>query len=175
MATRNAQRLPPWFYRLTRVCARLGHSVHDSEDLAQEAYVRFLEYRKTHVIRDEVALLQRIATNLAINHHRGRKIAPVPIDELARLEIYRATVDGVPDLTQQLIARERLEQVTRTLCRVSPRTCQIFIAHRAGYCYAEIAAEFHITPRTVQKHITRATTLLGLRRPPKSRFYSHTT
>ena len=65
---------PPLFSRLTRVPRRLGHSIDDAEDLVQDAYVRFLEYRQTHEIRDEAALLTCIVTNLAINKHRQFKL-----------------------------------------------------------------------------------------------------
>lgn len=68
------------------------------------------------------------------------------------------------------MARERLLKVERTLSRVSERTCQIFTAHRAGFSYKEIAAELRISGRTVQKHIVRATTLLGMKTRPPSRF-----
>jgi DNA-binding NarL/FixJ family response regulator len=43
---------------------------------------------------------------------------------------------------------------------VSERTCQIFLAQRAGYSYEEIATDLGISVRTVQKHIARAMFLL---------------
>lgn len=165
----NAARTPPWYSRLIRVCTRLGRPLEDAEDLVQEAYLRFLEYRQTRQVRDEAALLARIVTNLAINQYHRQRTVPVSPEELMALELDPALVDAAASAERVLSARERLDQVARTLDRVSHRTCQIFLAHRAGYSYDEIAAEFSVSHRTVQKHIARATLLLGLRKTP-SRF-----
>jgi RNA polymerase sigma factor (sigma-70 family) len=162
-------RAPPWYSRLIRVCIRLGRSPDDAEDLVQEAYVRFLEYRRTREIRDEAALLSRIVSNLAINQYHRQRSVSVSAQEWLALEVDPAFIDAAPSAEQALVAHERLEHVVRILERVSQRTCQIFLAHRAGYSYEEIAAEFSISNRTVQKHIARATILLGLRKTP-SRF-----
>ena len=165
----NAARTPPWYSRLIRVCTRLGRPLEDAEDLVQEAYLRFLEYRQTRQVRVEAALLSRIVTNLAINQYHRQRTVPVSPEELMALELDPALVDAAASAERILAARERLDQVARTLDRVSHRTCQIFLAHRAGYSYDEIAAEFSVSHRTVQKHIARATLLLGLRKTP-SRF-----
>ena len=169
MAAHDSTRRPPYFSRLRQVGIRFGHCIPDAEDFAQDAYLRMLEYRRTNIIRDEAALLMRITANLAINHYRRRRVVTVAPDELVRRYIDPAVSAGAQDATAQIIDMERLENVARALSRVSPRTCQIFLAHRAGYCYAELCAEFHICARTVQKHITRATIILDLREAPKSR------
>lgn len=161
---------PPWFARLVKVPRRLGHSVDDAEDLVQDAYVRFLEYRQTHEIRDEAALLTCIVTNLAINRHRQFKIEARFALESRGSDLDPAAEDSASDPLQSIIVAERLEVVTKVLRRVSLRTCQIFLAHRSGYSYKEIVQEFGICPRTVQKHINRANLLLQLRQKPKSRF-----
>ena len=165
----NAARTPPWYSRLIRVCTRLGRPLEDAEDLVQEAYLRFLEYRQTREVRDEAALLSRIVTNLAINQYHRQRTVSVSPEELMALELDPALVEPAASAERILAARERLDQVARALDRVSHRTCQIFLAHRAGYSYDEIAAAFSVSHRTVQKHIARATALLGLRKTP-SRF-----
>jgi len=165
----NAARTPPWYSRLIRVCTRLGRPLEDAEDLVQEAYLRFLEYRQTREVRDEAALLSRIVTNLAINQFHRQRTVTVSPEELMALELDPALVEADASAERVLAARERLDQVVRTLERVSHRTSQIFLAHRAGYSYEEIAAEFSVSHRTVQKHIARATVLLGLRKT-RSRF-----
>ena len=45
-----------------------------------------------------------------------------------------------------------------------PRTCEVFLAHRAGFQYEEIAAELGISTRTVKKHVSRGKSLLGIDR-----------
>ena len=152
-----------------RVCARAGRSPEDSEDLVQDAYVRFLEYRRGHAIHNEAGLLATIVMNLAINQYRRQRLVPMDPDVLPALDHDPVWCDETPSADRVFAARERLEQVTKTLNRVSCRTCQIFLAHRSGYSYQEIAREFGISHRTIQKHIARATILLGLR-APVSRF-----
>src|SRR6185312_14422288 len=53
-------RKPPWYARLMKVCQRLGRSPEEAEDLVQDAYVRFLEYRQGNQIRNEESLLSQI-------------------------------------------------------------------------------------------------------------------
>ncbi len=161
---------PPLFSRLTRVPRRLGHSIDDAEDLVQDAYVRFLEYRQTHEIRDEAALLTCIVTNLAINKHRQFKLESRFVKGSIGFEHESVAKDSASDPLQWMIFVERLDEVVNVLRRVSWRTCEIFLAHRSGYSYKEIVQEFGICPRTVQKHINRAVLLLQLRQKPKSRF-----
>ena len=167
--TRCDRFLPPWHSRLMSVCARAGRSHEDSEDLVQDAYVRFLEYRRRHAIQNEAGLLATIVRNLAINQYRRQRLVPMAPDVLPALDQDPLWCDDIPSADRALAAQERLEQVTRTLNRVSCRTCQIFLAHRSGYSYQEIAREFGISHRTIQKHISRATVLLGVR-APVSRF-----
>lgn len=162
---------PPWYTRLIKVCQRLGRSPEEAEDLVQDAYVRFLEYRRGADVRDEEALLSRIVANLAINeYHRERALARFreSLDDVE--EEANELVDEWPEIERLLAAQERLREVEKTLTKVSERTCQIFIAQRAGFSYEEIAAEFKISTRTVQKHIVRATILLGMKPKPPSRF-----
>jgi RNA polymerase sigma factor (sigma-70 family) len=161
-------RTPPWYTRLIKVCQRLGRSLDEAEDLVQDAYVRLLEYRRSKDIRSEEALLSRIVANLAINqYHRERAQTSESLDDI---EEEGDLIDESPGIDRILAAQDRLREVERTLNRVSERTRQIFVAHRAGFSYEEIAAEFGISRRTVQKHIVRATVLLGMRPSPPSRF-----
>lgn len=164
-------RKPPWYTRLIKVCQRLGRSPEEAEDLVQDAYVRFLEYRRGKQIRDEEALLSRIVANLAINqYHRERALAHLLLESLDDIEGRGELIDDSPEVGRILAAQERLREVEKTLTKVSERTCRIFLAHRAGFSYDEIGYEFGISRRTVQKHIVRATILLGTKPGPPSRF-----
>lgn len=163
-------RTPPWYTRLIKVCRRLGRSPDEAEDLVQDAYVRFLEYRQGKHIRDEGALLSRIVASLAINrYHRERALALI-CESLEDIEEQGDLIDESPGVHRILAAQDRLREVESILTRVSERTCQIFVAHRAGFSYDEIGSEFKISKRTVQKHIVRATVLLGMKPSPPSRF-----
>lgn len=163
-------RKPPWYTRLIKVCQRLGRSPEEAEDLVQDAYVRFLEYRQGKQIRSEEALLSRIVANLAINqYHRERALGHL-CERLEDIEEQGELIDDSPEVFRILVAQDRLREVEQILTKVSERTCQIFVAHRAGFSYEEIGEEFGISKRTVQKHIVRATILLGTKATPPSRF-----
>lgn len=163
-------RKPPWYARLMKVCQRLGRSPEEAEDLVQDAYVRFLEYRQGNQIRNEESLLSQIVANLAINqYHRERALAHL-CGSFDELDERGEPCDDSPEVFRILAAQDRLREVEKILTKVSQRTCQIFVAHRAGFSYQEIGCEFGISGRTVQKHIVRATILLGTKPGPPSRF-----
>jgi RNA polymerase sigma-70 factor (ECF subfamily) len=151
-----------------RVCARLGRSLEDSEDLVQDSYVRFLEYRQRNEVRNEEALLSRIVTNLAINQYRRQRTDFLPFEDWRELD--PNVLDPPPDAFRMLVSQRALDGIIRVLNLHSRRTCEIFLAHRAGYSYDDIMAALGISGRTVQKHIRRATVILGVRPKPASRF-----
>ena len=55
-----------------------------------------------------------------------------------------------------IAAQQRLNRIKAVLDAVSPRTREIYFAHRAGYSYAEIAAHMDISHITISRHIARA-------------------
>jgi len=157
-------RLSARFARLMQVCRRRGRSQEDAEDLIQEAFLRLHEYCQKTEVRDEEAFLARTVSNLAINEYRREQIVSFAQTTVEDLEETVGLADLTPGPDRICAAQQRLEEITRTLSAVSERTCQIFLAQRAGYSYEEIAADLGITPRTVQKHIARAMFLLiGIR------------
>ena len=152
------------FTRLMKVCRKRGRSQEEAEDLIQEAFLRLHEYCRKSEVRDEEAFLARTVSNLAINEYRRERIISFTQETVEELEQSIGLSDSSPGPERICAAQQRLEEITRTLGAVSERTCQIFLAQRAGYSYEEIATDLGITPRTVQKHIARAMFLLiGIR------------
>lgn len=148
------------YSNLVRVCRARGCSREDARDAVQEAYLRLLQYQRSAKVRDPDSLLRRIVINISINlYHRDRSspLVPQSIDALDRRGLL---VDPAPGPERRLAAEQELDEVTRLLSAVSPRTCQIFIAQRGGYSYEEIAAAFAIKPRTVEKHVASAALIL---------------
>lgn len=148
------------YARLIKACLRRGRSLEDAEDLVQEAYARLVEYQRSTRIRDEEAFLRRVVGNLAINQYHREQVlsfAPETIEELDRQAML---VDTSPGTERILSAQQQVERIAAMLGAVSHRTCEIFLAHRAGFSYAEIALEFGISTRTVKKHIARALSML---------------
>ena len=152
----------PWarFARLMKVCRRRGRSHEEAEDLIQEAFLRLHEYCRTGEVRNEEAFLIRTVSNLAISEYRRERIIAYASESVEELEEHVDLADATPGPERILVAQQRLNEITRVLGAVSERTCEVFLAHRAGYSYDEIAAELDISQRTVQKHIARAVFLL---------------
>ena len=148
------------FARLMKFCRRRGRSQEEAEDLIQEAFLRLHEYCRTTEVRNEEAFLTRTVANLAINEYRRDRIVSYANETVEELEQGVGLADASPGPERILAAQQRLDQITRVLGAVSERTCEIFLAHRAGYSYDEIAADLAISQRTVQKHIARAVFLL---------------
>jgi len=148
------------FARLMKVCRRRGRSQEEAEDLIQEAFLRLHEYCRTTEVRNEEAFLARTVSNLAINEYRREQIVSYVSETVEQLEQSTGLADPTPGPERILAAQQRLAEITDVLGAVSERTCEIFLAHRAGYSYEEIAADLNISQRTVQKHIARAIFLL---------------
>jgi RNA polymerase sigma factor (sigma-70 family) len=138
------------YARLLRAARGHGRTQEDAEDLVQEAYRRLIEYRRNTQIRD--------VHNLAINQFHHRNILRFVSEPSAEIET--APDDG-PSIEHLLSTRQQLEQVAARLAAVNRRTCEIFLAYRAGFGFAEIAEECGVSTRTVKKHISRAKSLVG--------------
>jgi RNA polymerase sigma factor (sigma-70 family) len=145
---------------LVRLCVARGCSPEDAKELVQESYVRLFEYQRSVQVRNVNSLLRRIVINLSITYyHRelSRNFVFEPVDRLERQGI---VIDSTPDPERTLAAEQELDTVANLMSAMTSRTRQIFIAHCSGYTYKEIAAAFVIKPRTVEKHVTHATSTL---------------
>lgn len=69
-------------------------------------------------------------------------------------------IDPTPDPERTLAAQQQVDRVVDWLSAGSRRTCQMFIAQRAGYSYDEVASAFAVKERTVEKHVATATLTL---------------
>lgn len=151
---------PPGFARLLTLLRRQGRSQEDAEDLIQEAFLRLMEYCRTQEVRNEAGFLRRTVLNLSIDRHRvdsHHPCAAQPIEELAEI---LPLVDSAPAPEEVLATQQRLNEVRRVLGAVSPRVRDIYLAHRAGYSYGELAATFGVSISTVEKSIARAVVAL---------------
>lgn len=149
------------YARLIRACLRRGQLLEDAEDLVQEAYARLVEYKRSALVRDEEAFLRRVVSNLAINQYYREQVLSFAPETIEELELQGILGDTGPGVERLLSAQQQLERVAAMLAAVSQRTCDIFLAHRAGFSYGEIASELRISTRTVKKHIIRARSMLS--------------
>jgi len=126
----------------------------DVRDLAQEAYLRYMQ-SDVQAIRSPRAYLFRIAGNLIGEWFLRKDRSPVTCNsKLAELHAMH-WVDGTGDACEQLITQERLERV---LEQIPLNYRRVLILHRCeGLSYEQIAEKLGLTKETVHKYIVRAT------------------
>ena len=118
----------------------------ETEDLAQEAWVRATPYSRRGVIRHPKALLMSIVENLAID--RARRRSPQPLSPA--------------DLTAPQTAAEPASQADVVLLKqivfgMPPRLQEVFVLSRFVHLeYQEISERLGIPVTTVQWRMTKA-------------------
>lgn len=144
------------FSRVMRALVRRGRTVHEAEDMVQEAWVRMACQSGREGPANPEAYLMRTAINLSIDAHRSRSVQgeEVAMDDLV-------LVDVAPGVEAYLLGKERLARLSVCLSRLPARSRQILVAHRLdGRSYSDIARELDISVTAVEKHVTKATLLL---------------
>jgi RNA polymerase sigma-70 factor (ECF subfamily) len=137
--------------RLLRFFARRAER-QDAGDLVQESFTRFADARRCGEIERPEAYLNRIATNLLRNRAKTA---------LARSLASHVPADDVPlaghDPVAALEARDKLDRLHKALMTLSPKTREIFLAHRLdGISYKDIAAQTGLSVKGVEWHMTKA-------------------
>ena len=127
---------------------------HDADDVAQESYIRMMQYDGSRGIRSPSSMLYRIAINVA--NDLGRS-------ELARRASDQRSIDDLelvselPSAERELGARQELELLQDVIARLSPKCRRVFLLSRAQLMtYPEIALHCGISLKMVEKHISRA-------------------
>lgn len=153
--------------RLQKLMRRRGRSRDDAEDLIQEALLRLTEYCCTAQVHNEEAFLQRTVINLSIDRHRRDCRRPQASESVEEIAERLPLLDTYPGPDEVLAAQQRLDEVRKALDVVGVRTRDIYLAHRAGYNYQELAAAFGVSTSTVEKAIARAVVALMDMRDPQ--------
>lgn len=134
---------------LLRRLARLLGCTADAEDLAQDTWLRACG---TLVTTSPAALIDRIATNLALDRRRSlaRRIP-------AAAGALEALPSDLPDAERTLLDRDRVRRAEVAIAAMPPRRRAVFLAVRLeGLSHAAVAARFGITTAAVEKHVARA-------------------
>ena len=140
------------FSRVRTALLRRGRTVHDAEDLVQEAWLRLDCYSRGNTVDKPEAFLMRTALNLSIDAHRvsRNRGEAVVLDETV-------LIDTAPGIEAIALGRERILRLCACLPRLDPKTRDIILAHRIeGMSYQEIAAKHRLSVSAVEKHIARA-------------------
>jgi len=143
---------------LRRLTAAL-RSRDDAAAALHDAYVRLGSAPSVGEVRQPFAYLYRMALNLARNSFK-REARYCEIDP-DRLPLLR---DSAPDPEQAALTKIDVSRATDALADLSQRRRDIFLARwRDGLRHAEIAGQFGLHKRTVQKELARAERFLKKR------------
>ncbi len=126
----------------------------DAADVAQETYVRMLQYEGSSQIRSPGSLLYRVAINVA--NDLGRS-------ELARGGGNSSSLDDQelvspePSPERSLAAQQDLNVLLAVIEGLPPRCRQVFLLSRVHeLSYPQIAERCGISVKMVEKHISHA-------------------
>ncbi len=132
------------------LCRRLTPFLGDHaavEDIVQEAFIR-LYYRPPSRMDNVPAWLFRVAVNLAYNRLRS--------EERRRRREYGAYEQPEEAWEEEVLRREEIAGVRKTLARMAPRDRFCLLLRFRGYAYAEIAAVLQVDPGSVGTILARA-------------------
>ena len=131
---------------------RLGAPRGDADYLVQEAFLRFVTYRRKRPVHNPDAFIARTAMNLAIDESRRRRSSPFADFTPETLDV----ADSAPGPAEVWAAELRLTRLNAGLAAMSERTRAILLAQRVdGLSYSEIARREGISVSAVEKQIAR--------------------
>src|SRR6185437_2056844 len=130
--------------------AKLSHSVHDAEDIVQEAFLHVWFAASTGPILNPKALLFTTAQNLLKDHCRRAHTHMMR----AALQVDEVEIPDSCEPSQVMESEQALAQILDTLERLRSPTRKAFLLDRVElYSHAQIATRMGITVSMVEKHI----------------------
>jgi RNA polymerase sigma factor (sigma-70 family) len=126
----------------------------DANDVAQEAYIRMMQYQNSRAIRSPSSMLFRIAINVANDLGRAEQVRHAQdrcsVDDLE-------LASDTPSPEREISARQELELLRAAIDELPPKCRQVFLLSRVKrLTYPQIAAHCGISVKMVEKHISRA-------------------
>jgi RNA polymerase sigma factor (sigma-70 family) len=128
------------------------NSFSDAQEIAQEAYVRMLTLERPDEVVSQRAYLFRIASNLALDRLRMRKVRnDMPI-ELPADDLHLAPV---PE--RHVSTGEQWRELRKALRELPAKTSQAFVMHVIeGRDFHIVAQVMKLSERMVRYHVTHA-------------------
>ncbi len=142
---------------LMRYLAFRVRNAAESEELAQEVYVRMMRLDQVHLIRNPRAYLFRVAASVLAD--RGRlQSRRITTEEMA--DAADQLADGSAGPYEQLLWRQRLDRVNQAINDLPERCRRALVLHRRdGWTYDEIAADLGVSRSMVKKYLRKALVL----------------
>ena len=126
----------------------------DAADVAQEAYVRLLQYEGSKSITSPSSMLFRIAINVANDLGRAAQ------SRRAADQVSLETVDlvsEIPGPERELAAEQELQVLYGVIDQLPPKCRNVFLLSRVKrMTYPQIARHCGISVKMVEKHISHA-------------------
>ncbi len=126
----------------------------DAADVAQEAYIRMMQYEGSRQIQSPSSMLFRIAINVANDLGRA---------EQSRRVSDQTPIDGLelacdqPPVEREIAAEQDLELLYEAIEHLPPKCRNVFLLSRVQHMtYPQIAAHCRISVKMVEKHISHA-------------------
>src|SRR5882757_4704830 len=134
-------------------------SVHEAEDIAQEAYARLLQHDQPRAISFLRAYLFKVAANIASDRARRRRLhSRIDLAHSSEEQIESATPD------QQLHAAEQLSMLTQALNELPEKYRRAFLLFRIQeWGTNQIAADLAVGERMARHYVSRTARYCRLR------------
>jgi RNA polymerase sigma factor (sigma-70 family) len=126
----------------------------DAADVAQEAYIRMMQYEGSRDIASPSSLLFRVAINVANDLGRFEHVRRAADHcELEALDID----SGVASPEREVAAAQDLQRLHEAVKSLPPKCRRVFLLSRAhDMTYPQIARHCGISVKMVEKHISHA-------------------
>ena len=126
----------------------------DAADVAQETYIRMMQYEGSREVQSPSSLLFRIAINVARDLGRSEQVRRVRDQcQFDDLELD----SGRPGPERELAAAQDLDVLYAAIEALPPKCRQVFLLSRVNeMTYPEIARHCGISVKMVEKHISHA-------------------
>lgn len=126
----------------------------DARDVAQEAYIRLMQYEGSKEVKSPESLLFRIAINIANDLGRADKVRHVADHcDIAGLDFD----SGSASPEREVSASQQLDLLYEVIEQLPSRCRQVFLLSRFhNMTYPQIASHCGISVKMVEKHISRA-------------------
>ena len=135
---------------LFRYCQRLTGDADAAEDVAQEAFIRFIERGVEGELRGLRVWLFKVATHLIRDQARTT-------DNRRRLLTANPVVpSGIPTPDQVTERNERIKEVRRALDTLAPRDKEMLLMREEGFSYREVADAVGVAHTSVGTLLVRA-------------------
>lgn len=146
-----AEQVQPHEADLRAFLRRQFPTVHDTDDLVQEAYMRLLRVRNSGRIVEPRAYLFMTARNLACDlFRRQRTVSIEDLEENQRMTV----VEEKPNAAESASQSQEVELLIEAIHALPPRCREILTLRKLhGLSYREIAARLGIAEATVNAQL----------------------